>query len=109
MSVVYNISTYDKSKKHDLPAISIMRGTPYGNPFIMGKDGTRDEIVEMFELYARWRMKIQPRWLDRIVDRDVLCCCAPEKCHGDVLVKLAKERKQELIRKRSIKNELSSK
>ena len=32
-------------------AVNIMRGTDFGNPFKVGEDGTRDEVVEKFRSY----------------------------------------------------------
>ena len=68
--------------------VDIMRGSRWGNPFILHIDGTREEIVQLFEEYAIWRLSIQPEWLDSLVGKNVVCCCTPQKCHGDVLVKI---------------------
>ena len=68
--------------------VDIMRGSRWGNPFIVGPDGTREEVVELYRKYAEWRLGVQPDWLDPLVGKDVVCCCKPELCHGDVLVEL---------------------
>lgn len=66
-------------------AVNIMRGTSYGNPFHIGKDGTRLEVVKK---YGRWLhdkvdtddgFRAQVR---NLLGRDLLCCCAPKPCHG---------------------------
>ena len=31
--------------------IYIGRGSPYGNPFVIGKDVTREEVIEKFRLF----------------------------------------------------------
>ena len=67
-------------------SIDIMRGSRWGNPFLVGIDGTRDEVVDLFEQYAMWRLLVQPDWLDPLIEKDLMCCCVPEKCHGDVIV-----------------------
>ena len=67
-------------------SIDIMRGSRWGNPFLVGIDGTRDEVVDLFEQYAMWRLLVQPDWLDSLIEKDLICCCVPEKCHGDVIV-----------------------
>ncbi len=68
--------------------VYIGRPSKWGNPFVIGKDGTRDEVIAK---YAEW-IKTQPELiaaLPEIKDKILGCWCRPFKCHGDVLVKLA--------------------
>lgn len=73
-------------------AVNIMRGTPWGNPFAIGVDGDRDEVVW---LYRRWlwdTIKTQPIFAQAVRalhGKDLCCCCAPLACHGDVLERAA--------------------
>jgi hypothetical protein len=70
-------------------SVSIMRGTPYGNPFIIGEDGTREEVVEFFREYAEWRIQRQPNWLRKLKGvRKLKCVCAPQPCHGHVIAEI---------------------
>lgn len=60
----------------------------WGNPFIIGRDGTRTEVIQK---YINW-LGNQPELLKRIPElygKILGCYCAPEKCHGDVLKVLA--------------------
>jgi hypothetical protein len=78
--------------------IRVDRGhSPLGNPFIMGKDGSRDEVIEKYRrwLWAEIR-KGKAVWaelvrLARIVNSGqgiVLgCWCFPQKCHAQVISK----------------------
>ena len=71
-------------------ANSVYIGRPgiWGNPFVIGKDGTRNEVIAKFE---RWIVQ-QPRLMARLEElkgKHLVCWCAPARCHGDVLVKLA--------------------
>jgi hypothetical protein len=66
--------------------IYIGRPTVYGNPFVIGKDGNREEVIRKFEEYARNNF-ISLLHKDAILG----CWCAPEMCHGDVIIKLWKE------------------
>jgi hypothetical protein len=73
------------------------RSGPWGNPFIIGKDGTRAEVIAK---YARWIAQ-QPQLLDRLPElkgKRLGCFCAPPRgltahdkliCHGQVLARLA--------------------
>lgn len=75
--------------------VYIGRPGPWGNPFEIGRDGTREEVVEK---YAEWVLtqpdllaKIQEELKDKILG----CWCKTEKnpdalCHGDILVELSK-------------------
>jgi len=72
-----------------LNAVRIDRATSYGNPFILGRDGNREEVCELFSHYAAFRLKIQPHWLDVLQGKDLACWCAPLQCHGDILLRLA--------------------
>lgn len=87
---VVNIKNYRGDQGH-----GIMRGTPLGNPFRIGPDGDRDTVIEK---YRGWLWgKIQDRDWDvtrelEILrdladggDLDLVCCCAPLRCHGDVI------------------------
>ncbi len=69
--------------------VYIGRGSIWGNPFVIGKDGSRDEVIEKYRSY----LKAKPELLSRIYELDgkVLgCYCKPAACHGDVLVEILK-------------------
>lgn len=71
--------------------IYIGRGTHWANPFIMRTEQDRDRVCFAFREYAKWRLTFQPDWLYRLQGKDLVCHCAPKRCHGDELVKLVKE------------------
>jgi hypothetical protein len=72
-------------------AIRVDRQSCWGNPFVLGVDGDRNEVCNMFEEYARWRHQFQPTWLEPLKGKDLACHCAPKRCHGDTLLRLANE------------------
>jgi hypothetical protein len=60
----------------------------WGNPFRLGKDGTREEIMAK---YRAW-LPTQPDLMSRLPElkgKVLGCWCAPEACHGDILSDLA--------------------
>lgn len=76
--------------------VYIGRPGPFGNPFEIGKDGTREEVVEK---YAEWVLT-QPELLaiikTELKGKVLGCWCKTEKnpdalCHGDILLELANE------------------
>jgi hypothetical protein len=62
----------------------------WGNPFIIGRDGTREEVIQK---YREWIMLTQPELFGQIPielkDKRLGCWCKPLPCHGDVLAELA--------------------
>ena len=62
--------------------VRIDRKTEWGNPFEIGKHGTRDEVIASF---AEQRL---PDLLPRLPDwrgKVLGCHCHPQKCHGHLL------------------------
>ena len=63
------------------------RGSIYGNPFVIGRDGNRTEIIEK---YRAWVVK-QPHILStlpHLKGKRLGCYCKPKACHCDILVEL---------------------
>ena len=68
--------------------VYIGRPGKWGNPFFIGRDGSRAEVIAK---YRDWILT-QPHLiaaLGELEGRDLICWCAPLRCHGDVLVELA--------------------
>lgn len=74
-----------KKEKYD---IYIGRPSKWGNPFTIGKDGTREEVIQKYE---KWLMnqKYLVTLIPTLKDKILGCWCKPNSCHGDILVKLA--------------------
>jgi hypothetical protein len=69
-------------------ATPIDRRTVFGNPFIIGRDGTREEVIELYKDYFYERLSNDPDFKEAVDDLngDVLgCWCKPLPCHGDVI------------------------
>lgn len=67
--------------------VSIMRPGPFGNPYVLGPDGDREEVVRKFRYDFYERLKLDPSWKEKVeaLSGKILgCVCAPLKCHGDV-------------------------
>jgi hypothetical protein len=68
--------------------VYIGRGSKWGNPFKIGPDGTREEVI--FK-YCEYIAK-QPDLLAAVHElrgKTIACWCAPKACHGHVLAELA--------------------
>jgi len=80
------------NKNDDPYDIYIGRGSKWGNPFHVGRDGTREEVIDLFEKYARGKTELLAA-LHELEGQRLGCFCKPLACHGDVLVKLLEEKK----------------
>jgi len=70
--------------------VYIGRPSIWGNPFTIGRDGTRTDVIIK---YCVW-VKEQPHLMARVHElkgKTLACWCAPQRCHGDVLAALADE------------------
>ncbi|HDK42912.1 MAG TPA: DUF4326 domain-containing protein [Candidatus Pacearchaeota archaeon] len=72
-------------------AIWIMRGYKYGNPFIIGKHGDRNDVCNLYESYVKDRFSKKEIQKD-LKGKDLVCCCKPLRCHGDYLLRIANEK-----------------
>ena len=60
----------------------------WGNPFVIGRDGNRKEVLSK---YREWVVN-QPEIMSRLSElrgKTLGCFCKPQLCHGDVLAELA--------------------
>ena len=65
--------------------VYIGRPSKWGNPFQLGPDGSREEVIEK---YMEW-LENNPELLQDIYElkgKVLGCWCKPKPCHGDVLV-----------------------
>ena len=69
--------------------VRIDRRTRWGNPWIVGRDGSRAEVIERYRRDLWRRIRAGEIALEELADLDtkILCCwCRPAlPCHGDVL------------------------
>lgn len=75
---------------HAVPAGAVYIGRPskWGNPFVIGTHGTREEVVKLYRDYVLASPALMAA-LHELRGRDLVCWCAPCACHGDVLLELA--------------------
>ena len=70
--------------------IYIGRPSKWGNPFHVGKDGTREEVIEKYKDYF-WSHKNLVANVVELRNKTLGCWCKPKACHGDFLVEIAEE------------------
>jgi len=68
-------------------AVRIDRSSIYGNPYVLGKDGDRDMVCELFEkLYLLYKKSILVK-IPELKGKVLVCHCYPERCHGEALIR----------------------
>ena len=58
----------------------------FGNPFVIGRDGDRDEVVRKHKAWMWARLNKDREFLRRVLaleGKALGCFCSPERCHGD--------------------------
>jgi len=72
-------------------AVYVGRPSKWGNPFKIGKDGTREEVITKFKAYLMGLINdgVQLDLEHDLRGKDLTCWCAPLPCHADVLLELA--------------------
>ena len=69
-------------------AVYVGRPSKWGNPYVIGKDGDRAHVIEMYRIWlkdARRELKARAE----LRGKDLICWCAPKPCHADILLEIA--------------------
>lgn len=82
-------------------AVYIGRPSKWGNPFTIGQfyQGrimTREDVIGV---YNDWLLGSDEGYIildqiDELIDKDLLCWCAPLPCHGEILLQAAEAMKK---------------
>ena len=70
--------------------VYIGRGSIWGNPFVIGKDGNRENVIIKYENMILNNNDLLSQ-IDQLKHKILVCYCSPKKCHGDVLKRLCEE------------------
>lgn len=65
--------------------VYIGRPSKWGNPFVEGRDGSREEVISKFKTYMMEQSPLLWGDLAELVGKKLACWCKPLDCHGDVL------------------------
>lgn len=72
-------------------AIYVGRPTKWGNPFEIGRDGTRAEVIAKFRQWvlspAQEHLRADAQ--DELQGKDLVCWCAPLDCHASIWLEIA--------------------
>jgi hypothetical protein len=65
-------------------AVYVGRGSPWGNPYVIGQHGTREEVIELYRVNVLPKLDLAP-----LRGKHLVCFCKPQACHGDLLLEAA--------------------
>lgn len=83
--VVTQVVNKDKGDEFD---VYIGRKSPWGNPYAIGPDGKRDEVIAKFKQYFEEELLNDPSKKKAILalkGKRLGCHCKPLPCHGDII------------------------
>ena len=84
---VYSMGKVVDCKKEEYD-VYIGRPSKWGNPFQIGLQGTREEVIAKYELYLRTNAELM-KALPELKGKTLGCWCAPKLCHGEILLRYA--------------------
>lgn len=92
-TIVVNLSRHRQLVallRQDGRLVRIGRPSQWGNPFRIGRDGSRDTVIQRYrDEHLPTLTAEQLRRLPALRGMALACWCAPAPCHGDVLAELA--------------------
>jgi len=98
----FNLQLFSQSI-NGLPAAKVDRTTPFGNPFIVGRDGTREECVRLHKLLLAGLVALttkatpaeQQAHRNAVINnaqtmrgKNLACWCHGSPCHADTLLEV---------------------
>lgn len=69
--------------------VYIGRGGPFGNPYVLGQDGDREEVIRKYRIYFHDRLKFDREFrkkVEALKGKVLGCHCTPLACHGNVII-----------------------
>ena len=77
-------------KKHKFDVLCA-RPSKWGNQFVIGKDGTREEVIEKYREWIMSRPDVIEKCKQELRGKILGCWCSPNQCHCDILAEIANE------------------
>lgn len=72
-------------------AVYVGRPSPFGNPFPMRAESDRDAVCNFYEAWLQKNPALIERAKRELRGKDLVCWCAPLRCHADTLLRIANE------------------
>lgn len=81
-----NLVVHCKKSTYD---VYVGRPSKWGNPFEIGKDGTREEVIGKYKEWLFDNDELLSCIQQELKGKTLGCWCAPSACHADILLELA--------------------
>ena len=69
--------------------VYIGRPSKWGNPFKIGTDGSRQDVIRKYRVWILANTSLIKQIRSELRGKTLGCWCRPDACHGDVLAELA--------------------
>jgi len=79
------------NKRRSKYDVYIGRGSMWGNPFEIGRDGDREAVCAKYLKYLLGNEQLL-KALPSLKDKTLGCFCAPKLCHGDMIIWVMQKR-----------------
>ncbi len=89
---------YKRSKGWRMPENAVYVGRPskWGNPYKIGIDGTRLEVIEKYLIWLDAQLQENRKFLEPLKGKDLACWCPLNMpCHADIIIKILNEKGKE--------------
>lgn len=71
--------------------VYIGRPSKFGNPYVIGRDGTREEVIAKYRIWIRQQKHLTDA-VTALYGKTLGCWCRDDQaCHGDVLIEYCEE------------------
>lgn len=71
--------------------VYIGRPSKWGNPYVVGRDGDRTTVIELYGHYLNDHPELRIAAREELRGKVLGCYCKPMACHGDLLAVIANE------------------
>ena len=73
-----------------LPIVYVSRPSKWGNPYRIGADGDRDQVLKKYREYLAANPSLVEDAKKELRGKNLACWCKPsEDCHADILLEIA--------------------
>ena len=79
----------ERQAKSRTDCVYIGRPSKWGNPFVIGPDGDRATVIGKYRAFILAHPDLVAAAKKELAGKNLVCFCAPQACHGDVLLEIA--------------------
>lgn len=83
------LNKFEKLPRDDLEVVYIGRPSKWGNPFYMHTEADRRYVLTKYQQWLDEHPELKEQARQELRGKHLICFCAPRKCHGDILLKVA--------------------